>query len=305
MPHVELRHFRYVIAVAEERSFRAAAERLHISQPSLSRQIREVEDQLGVPLFIRSKSGVALTGAGTAFVTEARRTLAQADRAVVAARACREEATTTLKVGFTTVLDDGAFPNVVERFARKFPSVRLVTRRMHSIKLVEQVQRGELDAAFVSMHTDPSALQAEIVRQEHVVIALGTSSPLARRRALQLMDMESHPLFWFERRLNPGYFDYWRSVFERLHVSPARLPEPADHHVLLGRIAAGEGWALMPDSMRGVRRDGVSFRPLKTPFPVSVGVVMIHAADNQRAALASLLALARRDCGETGPARSS
>jgi DNA-binding transcriptional LysR family regulator len=130
--HIDLRHLRYFLAVAEELSFRKAAERLHISQPPLSRQVSQLEEQLGVDLFLRSKAGVTLTEAGAAFLPEVRRTLAQAEKAVAIARAAQSHRGQFV-VGYTTVFDRSAFPDVAARFQRRFPEWRLVAKGKHSI----------------------------------------------------------------------------------------------------------------------------------------------------------------------------
>ena len=272
--HLELRHLRYVIAVAEEGSFRRAAERLHISQPPLSRQVREVEEGLGVHLFVRGQAGVASTPAGLAFVVEARRTLAQAERVVQAARSAQPRA--TFSVGFTTVFDRSAFPEVTASFQRQFPGVRVVERRKHSVHLVRDVEREALDVAFIGLHTETRGLTSIKLTEEPVVVALPAAHPLSKRRRIGLEDLTDEPLFWFERRLNPGYHDHCQAVFDRVGFRPRAVAEPGDHHVLLGLIAQGRAVAFMSSSLRQVKRQGVVFRPLKPNVPLTMGVVLVH-----------------------------
>lgn len=298
--HLELRHLRYVMAVADEGSFRRAADRLHVSQPPLSRQVQQVESGLGVALFERSKSGARLTPAGQAFVVEARRTLAQVERTVAAARAAQP--VERWSVGFTTVFDRSAFPAVMEAFERRHPQVRVSEHRKQSIQLVRDVERGIVDAAFIGLHTETRGLTAIKLREEPTVVALPASHRLASRRRLGLDDLAGEKLFWFERRLNPGYHDHCQAVFDRFGFKPRTQPEPEDHHVLLGLIAAGRGLALMSASLRQVRRQGVVFRSLKAEVPLTMGVVLVHAPGNASELLASFVRLAQAAQRANGPA---
>src|SRR5688572_4135059 len=133
---IDLRQFRYFLAVSEELNVGRAASRLYTSQPPLSRQIRQLEEQLGVELFVRSKAGVTLTKAGAAFLPEVRRTLAQAEKAVAAAKAARVAESGQFVVGYTTVFDRSAIPDVFEPLQKRFPAWRFVTKGKHSISLV-------------------------------------------------------------------------------------------------------------------------------------------------------------------------
>jgi len=124
---LDLRQLRYFLAVSEERHFGRAALRLHISQPPLSRQIQQLEDQLGVVLFLRNKTGVALTQAGQAFLPEVRQTLAQAEKAVAVARAAGGEQQGRFVVGYTTVFDRSVIPDVLTPLRQRFPGWQMLT----------------------------------------------------------------------------------------------------------------------------------------------------------------------------------
>lgn len=260
---IDLRKLRYFLAVSEELNFSRAAVRLHISQPPLSRQIQQLEDQLGVALFLRKKSGVELTPAGLAFLPEVRRTLRQAAKAVAAARAAQGGAAGTFVLGYTTVFDRSAIPDVICRLRQDFPGWRFLLQGKHSIRLVRDLQNGLIDAAFVGLHTETTGLMTETLFEEPLVVALPAAHRLARLRKLCFDDLRGESMFWFERRLNPGFHDYCQAFFDHIDFRPERIPEPPDHHILLGLIAEGQGFALLPASLRRVKREGVVFRPLK------------------------------------------
>jgi DNA-binding transcriptional LysR family regulator len=292
---IDLRQFRYFLAVSEELNFGRAALRLHISQPPLSRQIRQLEEQLGVALFVRGSSGVVLSEAGAAFLPEVRKTLAQAEKAVAAARGARTSAGGQFVVGYTTVFDRSAIPDVFDRLRQQFPAWRFVARGKHSISLVRDIKNGSMDAAFIGLHTETQGLTQEIVHRESPVVALSAKHPLARKRRIAFDELRGEPMFWFERRLNPGFYDHCQAFFEQIDFKPKILPEPAEHHLLLGLIAEGQGVALISSSLRHVKRRGVVFRALKDESnKLSTGIAVAYAANNQSTVLAAFLDLVRR-----------
>lgn len=261
---IDLRQLRYFLAVAETLHFGRAAERLHISQPPLSRQIHQLEAQLDVPLFVRGRAGVALTPAGVAFLPEVRRTLAHVGKAVAAARSAgRVVGGAQFAVGTTTVFDRSVIPDVFDRLRERFPGLRIVTRGSHSVRLVREVRNGTLDAALIGLHTQAPGLAVQTIFEEPMVVALPASHGLARKRSIGFGDLQGEPLFWFERRLNPGFYDHCQAFFACIGWAPQTMTEPEDHHILLGLIAQGQGIALMSASMRALKRQGVVFRALK------------------------------------------
>lgn len=293
---INLRQLRYFLAVSEELNFGRAALRLHISQPPLSRQIRQLEDQLGVELFLRSKSGVALTEAGATFLPEVRRTLLQAERAVAVVKAARGVDGGQFVVGYTTVFDRSAIPDVVDLLRQRFPDWRIVTKGKHSISLVRDIKNGTMDAAFIGMYTDPEGLTVETILEEPLVVALPANHRLARKRRLGFDDLRGEPMFWFERRLNPGFYDHCQAFFEQIDFKPNVVPEPPDHHIMLGLIAEGQGIALISASLQNVKRRGVVFRPLKEEAKkLSMGIVVAYSEHNPSPVLRPFLDLARAE----------
>ena len=291
---IDLRQFRYFLALSEELNFGRAALRLHISQPPLSRQIRQLEERLGVDLFVRSSTGVTLSEAGAAFLPEARKTLAQAEKAVAVARRSRTVAGGQFVVGYTTVFDRSAIPDVLGRLRQQFPSWRFVTKGKHSIGLVRDVKNGAIDAAFIGLHTDTQGLAQEVIDEAPMLVALSAQHRLASKRRIGFDDLRGEPMFWFERRLNPGFYDYCQAYFEQIDFKPRIVPEPPDHHILLGLIAEGQGIALIPSSLREVKRQGVVFRALKASSNApSMGIAIAYAADNRSAVLQAFLELVR------------
>lgn len=291
--HIDLRHLRYFIAVAGERSFRGAAERLHISQPPLSRQIRQLEEELGVDLLERGKGGVTLTAAGSAFLPEAQRTLEQAERAVRAAQSAGGGSSGRFVVGYTPVFDRSAIPEVFDRFRKRHPAWRLDLKSHHSRSLVRDVRNGSMDAAFVGWPVRAEGLALELLREEPVVAALPAASRAARKRRVELADLGGERMFRFEREWNPLLYDRWQALFERAGFAPPTAPQPSEHHILLGLIAAGRGFSLIPESMRNIRRKGVVFRPLREGAELSIGMALAYPEHSRSPALQGFLELVR------------
>lgn len=291
---IDLRQLRYFLAVSEELNFGRAALRLHITQPPLSRQIRQLEDQLGVELFLRSKAGVALTEAGAAFLPEVRRTLVQAEKAVAVAKAAQSTKGGQFVVGYTTVFDRSAIPDVFDRLRQRFPNWRIVTRGKHSISLVRDIKNGTMDAAFIGLHTETQGLKVETILEEPLVVALPANHRLAQKRRLGFDDLRGEPMFWFERRLNPGFYDHCQAFFEQIDFKPNAIPEPPDYHIMLGLIAEGQGLALISASLQNVKRKGVVFRALKEEDgKLSMGIVVAYSEHNQSPVLRQFLELVR------------
>jgi len=290
---IDLRQLECFVAVAEEGSFRAAAERLHMSQPPLSRQIKQLESELGVTLLDRDTQGAGLTTAGVAFLREARKTLLQAGEAVETARRHSTGTSRQLKVGYTTVFDPEVFPALEPAFRKEIPNGSLVFVPALSIELIRRLRRGALDVALIGMPSATSELIVEPLHKEPLVAVVPAGHPLARHKVLSIAQLQDQPLFWPQRRVNPGFFEHYEEVFAKLrHVPRRRLPEPADHHVLLAEVARGRGIGLIPKSMTKVRRAGATFRPLKEKeFWIGFGVAYRNA--QQTPELDALLRIVR------------
>ena len=183
---MELRHLRYFVAVAEEGSLTLAAERrLHTAQPSLSRQIRDLEHEVGVPLLRRTPRGVELTDAGTAFLDYARLALAQADSAREAARRAGKAAKGSLAIGFLTGQEMNWLPEVMRTVRDILPDVSVTVTSMISPALAEAVARGKLDVAFMRPEANAPDLKFRVVLREPLVVVLPGDHHLAEQPALR------------------------------------------------------------------------------------------------------------------------
>lgn len=290
--HLELRQLRYFVAVAEASSFRRAADRLALTQPPLTRQIQALEDSLGVQLLTRDRRSVELTTEGREVLRDAQALLAKADELAGRYHRGRRDGAGTrpsLRLGLTTVVDAGLFTWMEPALAAMRPGFRLDLRRQISQKSISDLRRGRLDAAVIGLPSDTFDLDVERLTDDPLMVAMPSGHRLAKRKRVDLKDLENGPLFWFKRTLNPAYFDHFEQVFRERDFTPDRLPEPQDHHVLLGLIADGRGVALVPRSMTAITRSGVVYKRLVREEQFQIGLALAYPAQAMHPALGGLL----------------
>ncbi|ARN23518.1 LysR family transcriptional regulator [Piscinibacter gummiphilus] len=258
------------LAVADTLSFRQAAETLHLSQPPLSRAIRELEERLGTRLFDRGTTGVSLTEAGRTLLPYARG-VAKLLRDAEASLA-RPELPATLRLGLTTAVEPAWFAGLRDRIEAAHPGTAVSTVSETSPRLVRQLRGGKLKAAVIALPTEAAGLDVLELDRLPMRVAMSSAHRLARRKVVRLDDLGGEPVFWFERARQPAFFDHCQHVFTRHRFVPRWLKEPADHHVLLAEVAHGRGLALLPSSFAGLRRAGVVYRTLAEGDELAVGV---------------------------------
>ncbi|NYT35813.1 LysR family transcriptional regulator [Allopusillimonas soli] len=281
------------LAVADALSFRQAAETLHLSQPPLSRAIRELEERLGTRLFDRNTKGVTLTDAGQRLLPYAR-TIGKLLREAEAELASRGMPA-TLRLGLTSAAEPAWFRGLAQQVQSTLPGTAVSIASDTSPRLVRQLRAGKLDAAFVALPTDVHGLDILELDRLPMVVAMQSSHQLARRKVVSLADLASESVFWFERARQPAFYDYCQKVFSRHDFAPSKLREPADHHVLLSDVASGRGVALLPKSFTGLRRTGVIYRSLLEGSELSVGIGLVTHKDRQK--MRDILTAAARACG--------
>src|SRR5262249_12733870 len=206
---VELRHLRYFVAVGEEEHFGRAAERLHVVQPALTRQVRQLEEEIGCALFERLKRGVRLTEAGKSFLHEAGRLLAELGHSVDRTRLVAQGKVGRLRVGFAdTATYSGKLPSILRDFRARWPDVQLELFPSSSVATGEQLREREGDVAFVYMlPTNLRELKSHRISVERYVLALPQTHPLVKRKQVRLRDLEREPFVWFPRAVAPLIYD--------------------------------------------------------------------------------------------------
>lgn len=268
------------VAVAESLSFRRAAESLHLSQPPLSRAIRELEERLDAKLFERNRPGVALTDAGQRLLPQARRVLRLIDDAQ--ASITRDPAPRVLRLGLTNALEPLWFDGLATRIAKLQEGLSVRTTSASSPHLVHLLRAGKLHAAFIALPTETAELDFVELERYPLCVALPSAHRLARKRTLRLAELEGEAMFWFDRARQPAFYDHAQAVFAQHRFAPATLREPDEHHVLLAEVASGKAIALLPSSFRALRRVGVAYRALVEGQELSLGVGLVLQPHDSR-----------------------
>jgi len=242
MPHVELRHARYFVAVAECLNFRQAAQQLHLAQPPLSRQIRQLEEYLGVTLFVRDKRKVELTKAGYAFLEEARKLIMQAGHAADVARHTQKGEVGTVRIGLSSGLG-GTVSRVVFEHRRRHPAIEVECRDIFSSFQNEALRRQEIDVGFMRPPVDELNLDCEALYQEEFVAIFPKTHRLAKRRSVRVREIAEEPLIGFNRKLS-GLQDKMMGMFNRQGFAPHVVVTPVEAHEEAGAIMVATGKAV-------------------------------------------------------------
>ncbi|POX58481.1 LysR family transcriptional regulator [Streptomyces sp. Ru62] len=277
---VDSRLLRSFLAVAEEGSLVRAAERVYVSQPALTKQIRQLESRLGVPLFERSRTGMALTDAGRELARRAPDVLAAWDDALRAARAAGRRTARVLRVGFVASAANEATPGIVAEFARRRPGWRAELRQAAWTNPSAGLADGEVDAALLRLpFPGQDALRVEVLFSEERWVALPSTHPLAERAEIAFRELWDEP-FVAAPPETGAWRDHWLAAGER-EGRPVRIgavtEQPDDW---LSAIASGYGIALAPASAaRFYARPGVVYRPVTGVSPTRVAVAWAPADD--------------------------
>lgn len=284
---MELRQLEYVVTLADELSFRRAAERLRVAQSGFSQQIKRLERELGVPLFERSTHHVALTLAGAAFVREARRTLASAERAAQAARSHAPSADSLVVCVGSTDMD--TIPTVLAAVRREQPTLTVTTLEGGLPRQRRMLERGELDLGLALLDGDPGpGLAARLLRREPMGVVLSESHALADAERLRWTDLEGEVLLVATDEEHPEYNAFLAEVLDEAGVSPALTACP-DVTAAVGGVCAGTGLLCVPELP--VLPPGAVWRPLADPT-VSMPTSLVWRRHDDRAALRRLLDVA-------------
>lgn len=263
---VELRHLRYFLAVAEERNFTRAAERLSIAQSPLSQQIRQLEHDIGVELFTRTTRSVTLTYAGDVFLQRARALLAGADTAADDARKAAAGQLGSLSVGFTGSATYELLPTLVRAYADRYPDVTLeVHSDMVTPRQTEQLLDDRLSVGVLRPPVTIPGLAVETIRSEPVVVILASRHPATVHRHLDLADLRDEWFISYPTDPPSTMYSIMRSACESAGFKPRIRQTVADSAALVALVAADMGIALVPASLRHLRINGATFRPLRTP----------------------------------------
>lgn len=277
---MELKQLRYFVAVAEELSFSRAAERLHMTQPPLSAQIRGLEEDLGVQLFERSTRSVCLTAAGELFLDEMRLLLSQLEQSVRAARRVGHGEVGRLALGFVPSAASETLPPLLKAFREGFPDVDVSLHEMNPVQLVQALHERRVDAAFFYLPPGDippfgdADLDSKPVSREPLVVALPEGHPLTARRRIDLKTLAGEPLILVAAHRGSGLRDIILEQCRKANFMPDVVQEATLIQTIGGLVASGVGLALVPASLRRLQSTGVTYRSIQGDTTlVEMGVI--------------------------------
>lgn len=263
---MEFRQLRYFIAAAEEGNIGAAARRLNVSQPPVSRQILALEEELGEVLLTRTQKGVQMTAAGETFVEDARRILAQAAQSRARCRAAGRGEIGTLDVGYFGSVIYQVLPEALKRFLAAVPDARITVTQMNKQRLTEALRLGRLHICFGRYFASEPDLVIEKIRDETLYVASAENRPTPPDRPIDLEQMSQREFILFPSGDRPSFADEVVGLLTRAGIQPRISHIAEDASAALALTAISLGVCVVPASLAAIRWPGVKFTPLANGF---------------------------------------
>lgn len=276
---MELRHLRSFVVVAEELNFRRAAEVVHITQPALSQQIKQLEDEIGVALFVRSHHKVELTAAGKTLYARAQAILRATKQAAAEARAVETGEAGTVTIGFVSSAAIDVLPMLLKYIREQMPRAEMELRELAPGEQIEALHRNALDLGLFHAQLQDEMFTTAVVAREHLMVALPSDNLLARREQIELNELASEIVIMPARHATPGYFESARAAFQAVGAMPERIYHTSLLQTGLLLVGAGVGVSLVPASFEHVKVNGVTYRPLNSE-PPTIDLIAAWRRDN-------------------------
>ncbi len=277
---MELRHLRYFIAVAEELSFTKAAQRLFTAQPSLSLQIKQLEEEVGVSLLDRRSKSIQLTAEGAAFFVEAEKVLKQVQIAINTARQVANRRIERLNIGFLPVAEIEIFPSIIPQLKEKYPNLNIEFTSLTCREQLDCLRRGELDIAFTRHYIDEEHFESIFLFSEQLYLAMHVDSPLAKFDVVPIEKLShcdfviSDPNFSFELNRIVREFLFKQKVeIKNFHYSKNILFN-------INSIAMGLGYSIVPAYVKSIVSNRVVLKAMDKPLP-KIGLYMTYSKTNR------------------------
>ena len=264
---MELRHLRYFVAVAENLNFTRAAAKLHLAQPSLTRQIHNLEEEIGVRLLNRTKSQVALTEEGRSFLVDARRILTLAAESILAVQRLSRGETGQLNIAYLSNSDFELLPETLGAFRQAFPHIALNLFDMVPAEQFRALEAGKIDLGFVGLRP-PAALehvQWESIARHRTVVVLPAKHPLARKSQVNLRELKAMFFVGLSEKTHPGFRNWLHETCKPAGFTPRILQDAELEPALMTFVAEGLGVSLAREHIKKLPHPGVAFRPLAPP----------------------------------------
>ena len=290
---MELRHLRYFVAVGQEQNFTRAAEKLGIAQPPLSRQVQQLEDELGIALIDRGSRPVHLSEAGRLLYEQAVQVLERIDEIRDLVRRLREADRDRFTIGFVGSTLYGKLPEVIRSYRAARAGVEITLLELTSVEQIAALKAGRIDVGFGRIPLDDPAVERRLLRNEKLMAAVPAKHVLARQKTLRLADLAGEPLIVYPKAPRPSYADQVLALYRDRGLKAPALHEVRELQTALGLVAAEAGVCLVPASVERLRRDNVAYRPLDEEGAVSP-IIMSCRKGEQSPEIALVLKLIRQ-----------
>ncbi|NNG82245.1 LysR family transcriptional regulator [Acinetobacter sp. ANC 5378] len=277
---MELRHLRYFVAVVEEQSFTKAAEKLFIAQPPLSRQIQNLETELGALLFERGSRPLKPTAVGHFFYQQAVKLLSSADQ--MKSITMREGIIKkTMTIGFGGSLLYGLLPRVVYLFRQQQPYLKIKLIQMNAMEQIDALKEGRIDASFGRVRISDPAIKRILLREEPLMVAVHSSHPLAtKKQGVKLEEIVEEHVLLYPNQPKPSFSTQMKGLFSEYGLEPKNLTIVEDIQLALGLVAAGEGLCIVPESAKTMQFKHLNYIPILDDDAVSPVFLIIRNADD-------------------------
>src|SRR6266481_6174206 len=279
---MELRHLRYFLTVAEALNFTKASARLRVAQPALSRQMSDLEDEIGVDLMKRSPRGVTLTAEGKLFLDEVRELLKRADESVEKVRALARGEYGELRVGYAPTPTVEILPPALAAFQKAVPRVKLLLHDLSSDELINGLRDASLELALMvePIGEQTAGIEFELLLTYPLCVAMTAAHPFARLKSIPLEKVAAEPLIGFRRKDYPEYYHFLDRLFAPIHAKPRIAVECDSASSLITEVEAGRGIALASTNFELVAGKRLIYRPLTgTTEEGSVGIARATKGD--------------------------
>ncbi|RYL95713.1 LysR family transcriptional regulator [Sporolactobacillus sp. THM7-4] len=290
---MELRHLTYFVTVAEELHFGRAAARLQMTQPPLSKQIQQLEEEMGVKLFRRTKRHVELTTAGEFFLPEARQVLAQMQQALDTAQKAQRGEFGRLVIGFVGSATYDILPEIIREYRRQFPDVSVILHELSTPDQVDALLDGRIDMGLLHPPISSSLIATEPVQTGVCALSFPKNHPLAGKDKLTIEDLRDVPFIVVSREIWPGLYDEFLSLFQDAGFTPRIVQEATEYQMVVGLVSAGIGVGVVPATAEKLFNLEAVYRQIDGA-PLHAVLSMARLKKNSNPALDQFITLTRR-----------
>jgi DNA-binding transcriptional LysR family regulator len=267
---LELRHLRYFLTLSEELNFSRAAKRLNISQPPLSQQIRQLEEELGVRLFFRTKRSVTLTDAGKLYREKVRLIMEELEKAGKLARKAGQGAAGHIGVGFAGIAF-GIMPQLIQGFRQAYPAVGLSVRQICTTDQIEALRNNDIQVGILCAPVENSDIGFNVIHREDFIVALSANHSLAvSESSVDIRNLSAERFVITPQKSGKSYYNHIINICRNAGFDIIIEQEAEEIHTILSLVAAGIGVSLVPEFARNLRLKGISYHSIANTFPHSL-----------------------------------